>query len=182
VGWNAEIWKVQGILHHIEIWSCQEHTKPLLKITSLTSVDLSFLSLSLFSFSFLNLLIYLFIIYLTLHILFAPSPSTLLLLHIQHLLPTPCLHVDAPTPHPTWPLNSLGPPVSRGLDTSSLNEHRSGSLLLYVCWWPDICWCMLPVWWSSVWEILGGSRLIETAGLPTWSPSSSSASFSLSLI
>jgi hypothetical protein len=37
------------------------------------------------------------------------------------------------TPHPTWLLNSLGPPVSRGLGASSLNEHRPGSPLLYVC-------------------------------------------------
>jgi hypothetical protein len=40
--------------------------------------------------------------------------------------------------------------------------------------------CILPGWWSSVWDILG-SRLIETAGPPTGSPSSL-ASFSLSLI
>jgi hypothetical protein len=34
-----------------------------------------------------------------------PSPSTLQLLHILHLLSTPPhLHVDAPTPYPTWSL------------------------------------------------------------------------------
>jgi hypothetical protein len=60
-------------------------------------------------------------------------------------------------PHPpaTWPLKSLGPPVSWGLDASSLNEHRPGRPLVYICWRPHISWCMLPVWWSSVWEISG---------------------------
>jgi hypothetical protein len=51
---------------------------------------------------------------------------------------------------PTPPLSSLGPPVSWGLGASSLNEPRSGSLLLYMCWGAHISWCMLPIWWSSV--------------------------------
>ena len=86
-----------------------------------------------------------------------PHPSsTFWLLHIPHLLTTtPCLHMDAPTPHPTSPLNSLGPPFSWGLGASSLNEHRPGSPLQYVCWGPHISWYMLTVWWSSVWEIPG---------------------------
>jgi hypothetical protein len=58
-------------------------------------------------------------------------------------------------PHPTWTLNSLGPPVSLGLSASSLNKHRLGSSLLYVCWGPHINWCMLSVWCSSVGEISG---------------------------
>jgi hypothetical protein len=66
--------------------------------------------------------------------------------------------VDSSTPHPTWPLNSLGSPVSWGLGTSSLNEHRPGIPLLYVCWGPHIIWCMLYVWWSSVWKISGVCR------------------------
>ena len=41
----------------------------------------------------------------------------------------PSLHVDVPNPHHTWPLNSLGSPVSWGLGASSLNEHRSASPL-----------------------------------------------------
>jgi hypothetical protein len=41
------------------------------------------------------------------------------------------------------------------LGASSLNEHRPSSPLLYVCWGPHISWCMLSVWWSSVWEISG---------------------------
>jgi hypothetical protein len=84
-------------------------------------------------------------------------PSTIQLFHIPYLLPPshPRLHVDVPTLHPTWPLNSLGPPVSWGLVISSLNEHRPGSPLLYVFWGPQIIWYMLPVWWSSVWEISG---------------------------
>jgi hypothetical protein len=49
---------------------------------------------------------------------------------------------------------SLRPPVSWGLGASSLNEHSPSSPLLYVCWRLHISWCMLPNWWSSVWEIL----------------------------
>jgi hypothetical protein len=60
-----------------------------------------------------------------------------------------------PQPHTTWPLNSLGPTVSWELGASFLNEHRPGSPLLYVYWGPHISWCILPGWWSSVWEILG---------------------------
>jgi hypothetical protein len=67
--------------------------------------------------------------------------------------PLPSLHMDVPTPDPTWPLNSLGPPVSWGLGAPSLNEHRPCSPLLYVCWELHISWCMLSVWWSSVWHI-----------------------------
>jgi hypothetical protein len=63
--------------------------------------------------------------------------------------------VDDPSPHPTWPLYSLEPPVSWGLGASSLNEHGPKCPLLYVCWEPHISWCMLPVWWSSIWEISG---------------------------
>jgi hypothetical protein len=57
-----------------------------------------------------------------------------------------------PITHPTWPLNSLGPPW--GLGASSLIEPTS-SPLLYECWGLHISWCMLPGWWSSVWEISG---------------------------
>jgi hypothetical protein len=46
---------------------------------------------------------------------------------------SPCLNVDVPSPYSTWPLNSLGPPVSWELDALSLNEHRPDSPLLYVC-------------------------------------------------
>jgi hypothetical protein len=58
-----------------------------------------------------------------------------------------------PLPHSTWPLNSLVPPVSWGLGVPSVNEERPSSPLLYVCWGPQISWCMLPVCWSNVWEI-----------------------------
>ena len=77
--------------------------------------------------------------YFTSHTSFPPSVSTWM----------------SPPPHHTWPLNSLGPPVSWRLGASSLNEHRPGSLLLYVCWEPHISWCMLSVWWFSVWKISG---------------------------
>jgi hypothetical protein len=93
-----------------------------------------------------------------LHSIFYSSlaQSTLRLFHISYLLSTPCLLVDASSPHPTWPLNSLGPPVSGGLGVSSLNDHILGSPLLYVCWGSHISWCMLSVWWFSVLRDLRG--------------------------
>ena len=81
-----------------------------------------------------------------LQILF-PFRSTLCLFNIPYLFPsTPHLHEDVPTPCPTRPLNSLGPPVSWGLGTFSLTEPRPGSPLLYMCQGPHISWCMLPGW------------------------------------
>jgi hypothetical protein len=59
-----------------------------------------------------------------------------------------------PTTHLTRPKNTLGPPVCWGLGPSSLNGYRPSSPLLYVCWGSHINWCMLPGWWSSVWETL----------------------------
>ena len=105
-------------------------------------------------FSFLN---FSFNLPFTPHIPFPTRPHS----------PSKCSTSPPPPPHhappprgclqhpPTWPLNSLGPPVSWGLGTSSLNEHRPGSPLLYVCWGPRLSRCMLSIWWSSVWEILG---------------------------
>jgi hypothetical protein len=84
-----------------------------------------------------------------------------------------------PTPYPTRPLNSLGPPVSWGLGASYLNEPRHthiqcmcvGGLIS-----AGIC-CLVG---SPLFEISRGSRLSETAGSPTGSPSSSdSNNFSL---
>jgi hypothetical protein len=61
-----------------------------------------------------------------------------------------------------------------------MTEPRPSSPLLYVCWRPHISCCMQLSWWSSVCEISRGSRLIETVGPPTRSPSSSASSrFSL---
>jgi hypothetical protein len=103
-----------------------------------------------FMFNFRNMFFFKFYLnfnlFFTLHIMLPTTP-----IHIQHLFPTPCLHGDAPNPHPTWPLNSLGPAVSWGLGASSLNEHRHRSPLLYVCLGPHISWCILSIWWSSVW-------------------------------
>jgi hypothetical protein len=81
-----------------------------------------------------------------LQIPFPAHPYTLLLLHIPHLLLTshPPPH-GCPTSHSIWPLNCLEPPVSWELGTSSLNEQRPRSPLLYVCWVPHISWCMLSV-------------------------------------
>jgi hypothetical protein len=92
--------------------------------------------------------------------------------------PPSCFHKDASPA--TRRLKSLGPPVSWGLGASSLTKHRHGSPVLYMCWGPHISWCMLPGWWSSIWEI-SGVQVIDTAGPPTGSPSAS-ASFSFSLI
>ena len=68
---------------------------------------------------------------------------------------TSCLQEDVTTAPPTRPLNSLGPPGSWGLGASSLTEPRPDCPLLYMCWEPHISFCMLPGWWSSVWEISG---------------------------
>ena len=84
-----------------------------------------------------------------------------------------------PTPnhHPTRPCYSLGPPVSWELGASSLTEPRLNSPLLYMCWGPHVSWCMLPGWWSNVWEILGVQ--VKTTGLLIGlSSSSASSSFS----
>jgi hypothetical protein len=117
---------------------------------------------------------------------YSPTPSTLWLFHIPYLLQPPVstrMSLPQPPPAFTWPLNALGPMFSWGLDASVLIDHRPCSPLLYMCLRPNISWCMLP--WLVVQHLRvlggGGSRLIETAGPPTESPSSS-ASFSLFLI
>ena len=120
---------------------------------------------------------YLFYYYYLLLFLFSFSFYTPYFIPILVYLQT-ALHPITPPHFPvsththTGILNSLGPPVFWGLGASSLTESRPSSPLLYMCWEPHISWCMLPGWWSSVWEI-SGSRLIETAGPPTRSPSSS---------
>jgi hypothetical protein len=142
---------------------------------------------SFFLFLFLFFSFYKINLFCTIHITYSipwpPPPSTL------HL-PSNC-STSTPTPHPLSPhgfshfplyLSSKFPGVSSfyRLGASSLTEHRSRNPWLYVCWGPHIGWCVLPLWWSCIWEI-SGSRLIETAGPTTGSPFSS-ASFSLSLI
>jgi hypothetical protein len=85
------------------------------------------------------------------------SPSTPpWMFHIPYLLPNYLSPRESPYhPAPTQPdLNFLRPPVSWGLGASSLTEPRPSIPLLYMCWGPHISWCMLSVWWSSVWEIL----------------------------
>ena len=59
----------------------------------------------------------------------------------------------ASLPHPqssARPLHYLGPQFSQGLDTSSLNEARPGSPLLYICQRPQTSSHMLLGWWLSV--------------------------------
>ena len=78
---------------------------------------------------------------------FIPSWSTIRLFHIPYLLFVPLSPQDVPsTPtfHPTRPLNTLEPPVSWGLVTSSLKDPKSSNRLLYMCWGPHISWYMLP--------------------------------------
>jgi hypothetical protein len=118
-------------------------------------------SLEVYLFTF-NLIFYLFI-YLFICIFFYTPDFIHLPIHpltVPHSIPTPCPPVSTrmsppPTPYPTKPLNCMGPPVSWGLGASSLTEPRPGSPLLYMCSGPHISWCMLPGWFSTVWEISG---------------------------
>jgi hypothetical protein len=83
-----------------------------------------------------------------------------------------CSH---PCPHLTRPLNSLGPPVSWGLGESSLINPD---------WRVLCCICIRGLISAGVYCLVGGpvserpleSRLIETAGPPTGSPSPSASS------
>ena len=107
--------------------------------------------------------------------LFIHSPSA------PHPTPpptTPHVHVDAPTPNPTWPINPQGPPVSWGFGASSLNEQRPRSPLLCVCVGGLISagvWCLFD---GPVCERSQRSRLTENAG-PSTGSLFSSASFCL---
>jgi hypothetical protein len=99
----------------------------------------------------------LFVFVFTLQIL-SPSWSTVWL--FPHPIPPSytlsprwCPHPT--TTHPTKPIHSLGPPFSWGLGASSLTDTKPSSPLLYMCWGPHISGCMLPGWWSIVWEISG---------------------------
>jgi hypothetical protein len=66
--------------------------------------------------------------------------------------------MEAPTPHPIWPLNSLGPPVSWGLGASSLNEHRPKGLYC-MCIGGLILACVCCLFGGPVLERSLGSRL-----------------------
>jgi hypothetical protein len=83
----------------------------------------------------------------------SPPPSTVNCFTSCTSSPISCPHVDVPIVHPSWPLNSLVSPASWGLDESSLNEYRPGYSLLSVSWRLHISWCILHIWWYSVWEI-----------------------------
>jgi hypothetical protein len=75
----------------------------------------------------------------------------------SHSSPQPISKMS-PQPHTSHTLPGLPiprPQVSQELGVSSLIEARPGSPLLYMCWGPHISWCMLPGWWTSVWETSG---------------------------
>jgi hypothetical protein len=93
--------------------------------------------------------------------------------------PWPCLHVVVHTPHPTWPLNSLGPPISWRLVYHFLMNKTPRSCTVCVLGTYISC-CMLPVWWSSVWEISGVQ--VNWCCWSSYMIAFSSASFSFSLI
>lgn len=91
--------------------------------------------------------------------------------------PFPCLQMDAPPHHPpglltTWCLTSLECQVP----LISLRRDQA-ALLLYMCLGPQTClvcvWCLVG---GSVSERSQGSRLLEAAGLPMGSISSSASS------
>jgi hypothetical protein len=93
-----------------------------------------------------------------LHCIFYHPPGPPSDCSLSHIFsPTPWLHKDILTPHPcpNRPLNFLGLPVSWGLRAFSQTEPKQDAPLLYMCWAHHISWCMLPGWWSSVWEIAG---------------------------
>jgi hypothetical protein len=109
---------------------------------------------NLHSRQFLNFY-FIFNLFFTLHIPFPAHchpPSHCSISHTFSLSHLITMWMPLP-PDPIWFLNSLGPLVSWGLGTSFLNEHRPESPLLYVCWGLHISWCMLSVWWDSVWKI-----------------------------
>jgi len=87
-----------------------------------------------------------------------PSRSTFWLFHIPRSPPPTPQGSPTPMPWLSTPqdlLNTLGPLVSWGWGASSLTEHRPSNPLLYICWGPQVGWCMLSGWWPCVWEILG---------------------------
>jgi len=137
--------------HRVGSWSQEWTSHRRMLLTGLLPLASSACLLACFlSFSFKKLLfIYLY------------TPDFILLLVHPQTVPHP-IPPSPPPPrecshpiHPARPLNFQGPLVSWGLGTSSLTEPRPGSHLLYMCWGPHLSWCMLPGWWSSVWEISG---------------------------
>jgi hypothetical protein len=116
--------------------------------------------------------IYIYLTLFVIHILHSIFHSPPLSIHpptAPH--PTPPLH-PTPSPHgcpyhhPSWPLKSLGPPVSWGLGTSSLNEHRPRSPLLY-CVWGVISTGICCPFGGPVFKRSQGSKIIKTSGPPT---------------
>jgi hypothetical protein len=97
----------------------------------------------------------LFLIYVLHFIFHSPPthPSTFLLFHIPHLLPTPLgFHVDA-LPHSTSKL----PGDSSLLRIRCIISEWTQTRKSYTVWvlGSHIRWYKLSVWWSSVWQILG---------------------------
>jgi hypothetical protein len=125
-------------------------------------------------------------LFFTFYFFFFLQPVTAFLLVHPLTVPRPRsfpifpLQENVPLLQPRRSPNFLGPHVFQGLGASSPNEARPCSPLLYMCQdlrTASVC-CLVG---GSVSERFQGYRLVETAGLPMGS-SSSSASSSLSLI
>jgi hypothetical protein len=114
--------------------------------------DIIFLELELLS--CFNLILFLIHFLCSIYHCLSPPTATLRRLHIPHT-PPPRLLEDASNPHSTWLPNTLGPPVSLGLGASSVNEHRPGSTLLYVCWGASYQLVYAASLVVSVWKISG---------------------------
>jgi hypothetical protein len=142
-------------------------------------VNITFFSIFTILFYFLNLI--LFVIHF-LHYIFHSLPLPINDATVPHPTPppqpTPSPHEcpQPPPPHLTSELPGALSLLRVRCFISEWTPGSTGNTVLYVYWLPHISWCMLSVWWSSVWGI-SGSRINETTGLPTGSPSSL-ASFS----
>jgi hypothetical protein len=99
-------------------------------------IFLSKSSIFIISFRFFSIYFFLLKLIYFLNSTFYP-PIYPLQFHITYSSPIPVSLWMSP-PHPTWPLSYLGPPVSRVLGASSMNEHKPWSPLLYVYWGPYI--------------------------------------------
>ena len=113
-------------------------------------------------------------------LILSPSQSTLWLFHIEYFSPhCPFLHEDIPISTPPSHQTSLLPGAFRLLRVRCIFSDWIQQLSAVYLLDPLISWCMLPGC-VPMSKRSQGSILIETAGFPTGSPSTSaSSSFSL---